>query len=392
MIVKSIGEVIALKIKSIEPTPSPNTMKINLTEEMPAGKSNNYKIDEVEHAPQLIKDLLKIEGIKGIYHVADFLAVERNAKYDWKEILIDIRRVFGEETQESSQSAAIQEHYGEVNVLIQQFKGIPMQIKMNDGNSERRFALPDYFIKAIASVQNKDDNVVMQRKWKDYGVRYGDLEGIGQEVIEELVAAYPEERIHQLITTAQAVKGKNETVVKRPKIKLTSEIMDDESWERRYQALEQMEDPTVADIPILERALLDNKVSIRRLAVVYLGMVEDKLVLPGMYQALKDTSAAVRRTAGDCLSDLGFTEALEEMANALADKNKLVRWRAAMFLYELGDESVLPALKAAENDAEFEVALQVKMAIDRIENGEEARGSVWKQMTESRQTDIKKHD
>ncbi len=381
-----------MKIKSIEPTPSPNTMKINLTEEMPAGKSNNYKIDEVEHAPQLIKDLLKIEGIKGIYHVADFLAVERNAKYDWKEILIDIRRVFGEETQESSQSAAIQEHYGEVNVLIQQFKGIPMQIKMNDGNSERRFALPDYFIKAIASVQNKDDNVVMQRKWKDYGVRYGDLEGIGQEVIEELVAAYPEERIHQLIATAQAVNGKNETVVKRPKIKLTSEIMDDESWERRYQALEQMEDPTVADIPILERALLDNKVSIRRLAVVYLGMIEDKLVLPGMYQALKDTSAAVRRTAGDCLSDLGFAEALEEMANALADKNKLVRWRAAMFLYELGDESVLPALKAAENDAEFEVALQVKMAIDRIENGEEARGSVWKQMTEARQTDIKKHD
>ena len=197
-----------MKIKSIEPTPSPNTMKINLTEEMPAGKSNNYKIDEVEHAPQLIKDLLKIEGIKGIYHVADFLAVERNAKYDWKEILIEIRRVFGEETQESSQSAAIQEHYGEVNVLIQQFKGIPMQIKMNDGNSERRFALPDYFIKAIASVQNKDDNVVMQRKWKDYGVRYGDLEGIGQEVIEELMAAYPEERIHQLIATAKAGKVK----------------------------------------------------------------------------------------------------------------------------------------------------------------------------------------
>ena len=25
--------------------------------------------------------------------------------------------------------------------------------------------------------------------------------------------------------------------------------MDDESWEKRYQALEQMEDPTVADIP-----------------------------------------------------------------------------------------------------------------------------------------------
>jgi len=30
------------------------------------------------------------------------------------------------------------------------------------------------------------------------------------------------------------------------------------------------------------------------------------------------------------------------------------------------------------------VALQVKMAIERIEKGEEALGSVWKQMTEAR--------
>ena len=108
-----------------------------------------------------------------------------------------------------------------------------------------------------------------------------------QEVIEELMAAYPEERIHQLVATAQAVKGKNETVVKRPKIKLTSEMMDDESWERRYQALEQMEDPTVADIPILERALLDNKVSIRRLAVVYLGMIEDEISIAWYVSSIK---------------------------------------------------------------------------------------------------------
>ena len=376
-----------MKIKSIEPTPSPNTMKINLTEEMPAGKSNNYKKDESVQAPQLIKDIFKIEGIKGIYHVADFLAIERNAKYDWKEILMGIRRVFGEENLENDESTTILEHYGEVTVLIQQFKGIPMQIKMNDGNQEIRLALPDYFIKAIASAQNSDDNVVMLRKWKDYGVRYGDMEEIGREVIDELVAAYPNERIQQLVASAQAAEDR--VAVIRPKMKLTMEMLDDENWEKRYQALEQMEDPTVDDIPILAKALTDNKVSIRRLAVVYLGMIEDTLVLPCMYQALKDASAAVRRTAGDCLSDLGFPEAMEEMSKALTDKNKLVRWRAAMFLYELGDESVLPALKAAENDSEFEVSLQVKMAIERIENGEEARGSVWKQMTEARQNDLK---
>ena len=104
---------------------------------------------------------------------------------------------------------------------------------------------------------------------------------------------------------------------------------------------------------------------------------------------MKDKSAAVRRTAGDCLSDLGFEEAMGEMSQSLSDKNKLVRWRAAMFLYEVGNETTLPYLKQAEQDPEFEVALQVKMAIDRIENGEEAKGSVWKQMTESRQANDK---
>ena len=137
--------------------------------------------------------------------------------------------------------------------------------------TEKRFALPDYFIKGIAAAQKEDDNVVMLRKWKDYGVRYGDMEDIVKEVSDELIAAYPEERINQLVATAQEMVDKKETYCKRPKIKLTAEMLNDESWEKRYQALEQMEDPTVDDIPVLEIALSDNKVSIRRLAVVYLG-------------------------------------------------------------------------------------------------------------------------
>lgn len=378
-----------MKIKSIEPTPSPNTMKINLTEELLAGKSNNYKKDQAEQAPQLIKDLFKIDGVKGVYHVADFLAVERNAKYDWKDILVQIRQVFGEKTEEQSQQTVLNEHYGEVAVAIQQFKGIPMQIKASDSQHEKRFALPEYFIKGIAAAQKEDDNVVLLRKWKDYGVRYGDMEDIVKEVSDELIAAYPEERINRLVAAAKEMVDTKETFLKRPKIKLTVEMLNDESWEKRYQALEQMEDPTVDDIPVLDMALSDSKVSIRRLAVVYLGMIEDRKVLPSLYKALKDKSAAVRRTAGDCLSDLGFEEAMGEMSQSLSDKNKLVRWRAAMFLYEAGNETTLPYLKQAEQDPEFEVALQVKMAIDRIENGEEAKGSVWKQMTESRQTNDK---
>src|SRR5690606_24475648 len=145
---------------------------------------------------------------------------------------------------------------------------------------------------------------------------------------------------------------------------------------------EQMDDPTIEDLPVLEKALSDEKPSIRRLATVYLGMIEDKKVLPYLYKALHDKTVTVRRTAGDCLSDLGFIEAQDEMIKALKDKSKLVRWRAAMFLYEVGDERALPALKEAEDDPEFEVSMQIKLAIARIEQGEEAKGSIWKQMTE----------
>ena len=72
------------------------------------------------------------------------------------------------------------------------------------------------------------------------------------------------------------------------------------------------------------------------------------------------------------------------MKVALFDKNKLVRWRAAMYFYEVGDLDALPALKEAMEDEEYEVKLQMRMAIARIEGGEEAKGSVWKQMSEAR--------
>ncbi|WP_175991281.1 conserved virulence factor C family protein [Bacillus sp. Marseille-Q1617] len=375
-----------MRIVSIEPTPSPNTMKVLLDRELEAGKSNNYKKDQTDGAPSIIKDILLIEGIKGVYHVADFLAVERNAKFDWQELLPQVRKAFGEETEQEGNESRMEEHFGEVNVSVQMFKGIPMQVKVTDGEEEKRFSLPDPFMKALASAQQDGDNVVLLRKWKDYGVRYGDLDDIGKDVVEELTAAYPDSRLESL--AQQATENRTQAQpVRREKQKITLEDLRAPDWQTRYQKLEAMDDPTLDDLPLLELALQDEKVSIRRLAVVYLGMIEDERVLPLLYRGLDDKSASVRRTAGDCLSDLGFKKAIPQMVKALEDKSKLVRWRAAMFLYEEGDESALPGLKTAENDPEFEVKLQVKMAIERIEGGEEAKGSVWKQMTEARLKD-----
>ncbi|MEC1291401.1 conserved virulence factor C family protein [Bacillus mojavensis] len=372
-----------MKIKSIEPTPSPNTMKVILTEELPAGKSNNYKPDQAEGAPPVVVEILNIEGVKGVYHVADFLAVERNARYDWKDILPQVRTAFGMESAESAENRSEQESFGEVKVFVQMFSGIPMQVKLTDGEREERFGLPDRFQQAILKLRAEASNVVFERVWKEQGVRFGDFTEIGHDVTEELQAAYSDERLKQLTDAAAQGKGETKQTVQRKAYKVTLDMLDDEDWKQRYAHLEQM-DPKEEDIPVLQKALDDPKVSIRRQAVVYLGMIESPDVLPLLYKALEDKSVSVRRTAGDCLSDIGDPQAIPAMIKSLSDSSKLVRWRAAMFLYEVGDESAIEALRAAEDDPEFEVSLQVKMALERIEHGEEAKGSVWKQMTESR--------
>ncbi|MBS4173201.1 conserved virulence factor C family protein [Bacillus sp. FJAT-49736] len=373
-----------MKIVSIEPTPSPNTMKIILDEELPAGKSTNYKEEHSNIAPPIIRSILEIEGVNGVYHVADFLAVERKGKVDWQNILPKIRVIFGEDEQTKNASLQkIDEHYGEVNVFIQIFKGIPLQVKLVEGTEEKRFGLPENFLKAMQQAQLPGDNYVLLRKWKEQGVRYGELEQIGKEIVEEMVASYPEERLNRLVAMAKNPEQYSQQTSKKLQ-KVSIEMLDDPDWRIRYRQLEQMDEPEINDLPVLEKALEDEKPSIRRLAVVYLGMIKDKKVLPYLFKGLEDKVVTVRRTAGDALSDLGFKEAIQPMAKALKDKSKIVRWRAAMFLYEEGDETALPALKEAENDPEFEVQLQVKMAIERIEGGEAAQGSVWKQMTEAR--------
>lgn len=372
-----------MKIKSIEPTPSPNTMKILLDQELPMGKSHNYKKNTSNQAPKIIQDILQIDGINGVYHVADFLAIERNAKYDWQKLLVQVRKAFGENIiNRETNEREIDEHFGEIKVEIQTFKDIPLQVKLTNATTEKRYGLPESFLMARERAQLPEDNYILLRKWKDNGVRYGELDEIGHDMVEELIAAFPQERLEALVQRAQS----KETKPLRFHKKVTLEDLNNPDWRIRYQSIEQMDDPTVNDLEVLEKGLSDEKVSIRRLVTAYLGGLKDKAVLPLLYKALKDKSVTVRRTAGDCLSDLGYPEAQEEMIKALHDESKLVRWRAAMFLFEVGDEKALQALKASQNDPEFEVSMQIKMAIERIEDGKEAQGSVWKQMTEARKS------
>jgi hypothetical protein len=318
-----------VKILTIEPTPSPNTMKVIVDHELPFGKSFNYKKEDALEAPKEILSILNIQGVKGIYHVADFLAIERLAKNDWEQILSEVRNVFGENLATVDGENQFNEHFGEVNVHVQQIKGIPLQVKVFDQTSEERIALSPRFVEAMnASMKEQDENYILQRKWADFGVRYGEKKDIAEQIREEIEATYPDSRLQQLIEEANSPK--NESIARGRHVSLEDFQLD--TWQDRFQLLDQLADPSVDDYPLLDQALSDEQMSIRRLATVYLGMINDESVIPYMEKALLDKSPSVRRTAGDCMSDLGFPQFEDAMQIALGDKNKLVRWRAAMFL------------------------------------------------------------
>ncbi|MBH8606687.1 conserved virulence factor C family protein [Thermoactinomyces sp. CICC 10521] len=384
-----------MKIVSVEPTPSPNVMKLNLDESLEPGKSYNVSREKQEGAPDYLRKLVAIDGVTGVFQVLDFISLERHPKADWETVLAAARAVLGETapTKETKTGNLVTDtsedaSFGEVEVQIQQIKDIPMQVKIIKNGEETRFGLPERFKEAVMQAQKATTNLVFERKWVQQKPRYGDVQEVGAQVVEEISAAYDEERLKRLVELAFASdqeKEKQKTAISREEVLAA---FREEDWKKRYAALEQFE-PSLDDTDILDLALSDSKAAIRRLAVVYLGFLENKEVLPFLYRALKDASPIVRRTAGDTLSDLGYAEAIPAMCEVLTDPNKLVRWRAARFLYEIGDETALPALRQAANDREFEVRLQARMALERIERGEEASGTVWQQMMRKMEEDRK---
>ncbi|BFH70842.1 MAG: virulence factor [Paenibacillus dendritiformis] len=375
-----------MQLITIEPTPSPNSMKLHLDETLPAGVRRTYSEDNRRSAPPIIGQLLDIEGVKSVFHTADFIALDRYPNADWARILADVRDIFGQPQEESGQGEewSAWTSFGEAQVYVQYFRGIPMQIRVQADNREERVGLSERFVKAVTEVASA--TLIKERKLSDYGIRYGELADIAREVEQELEAAYPEERLASLVRQA-IEKAKSDEPFIEERRELTEEELTarlkDSDWRVRYAALDRME-PEASRLPLLAETLRDPQSQIRRLTVVYLGEIKTPECLPLLFEALRDASVSVRRTAGDTLSDIGDPAAIEPMIEALQDKNKLVRWRAARFLYEAGDERAVPALEEAVNDTEFEVALQARMALERIRSGEEAVGTVWQQMARLR--------
>src|SRR5699024_8895985 len=169
----------------------------------------------------------------------------------------------------------------------------PMQVKLQDGETEERFGLPEHFTNAVMEASEASDNMLMERKWVEQSPRYGDMKEIGNDVVEELTASYDQERLAELVELAFTTDA--DTPAPSTRVKVTRDMLDSPEWKERDAALDRM-DPMMDDLDGCNKAMDDEKASVRRLATAFLGMIEEPEVLPYLYKALKDKAVNVRRT------------------------------------------------------------------------------------------------
>ncbi|MGI8732829.1 MAG: virulence factor [Pyrinomonadaceae bacterium] len=418
-----------MKLLSIETTPNPNSMKLNLDERLAKEVAITYTQENIGsgrtenrgNCPAYIEKILAIPGVSSVFRVADFLAIQRKPTAAWEDILSQARLVLEypgvNNTNRSPQSVgpirevaaepagASDKEWREVMVSVQYFRDLPMLVKVScvsSGNETIRLPLPEGFGQAIERAMGASKNMLVERKWIDEGLRYGELREVGEAVVREISAVYDEKKLNELVERAYHPDLPEKAKANGLELGELGELVhafESPRWEERFAALKELARNATAQIgtprglparghidsqalSLIIRATKDPKMSIRRLAVVFLGLIKTPEVLAPLCEALKDEAVGVRRSAGDALTDLGDRRAIGPMVETLKDRNKLVRWRASRFLYELGDESALPALREARDDREFEVAMQIRQAIERIESGKVGQGPVWRQMTQ----------
>jgi len=382
-----------VKLLSIETTPNPNSMKLNLDERLAKGIAITYRHENRGDCPAYIEKILAIPGVSSVFRVEDFMAIQRKPTAGWEDILSQARAVLeyaGLNNAKPEPAGTSDKEWREVMVSVQYFRDLPMLVKVSSGSETTRLPLPERFGQAIQRARGASENMLMERKWIDEGPRYGELRDVGEAVVREISAVYDEKKLQELVESAyhpdlhKPVKASREELGELAEL---ARAFESPRWEERFAALKELGRNATAQIDsqalsLIIRATKDPKMSIRRLAVVFLGLIKTPEVLAPLCEALKDEAVGVRRSAGDALTDIGDRRAIGPMVETLKDPNKLVRWRASRFLYELGDESALPALREAQDDREFEVAMQIRQTIERIESGKAGQGPVWRQMTQ----------
>lgn len=89
-----------MEIIKIEPTPSPNTMKITVSEEKEDMKSATYR-KASDEAPAFINRVLELEDVSSVFHAMNFISVDKSPKADWETLIPEIENTFNADSNDS---------------------------------------------------------------------------------------------------------------------------------------------------------------------------------------------------------------------------------------------------------------------------------------------------
>lgn len=389
-----------MKLLSIETTPSPHCMKLNLDEPISAKSVTLSSKLEFSNAPQIAHRLLNIEGVQEVFLVNNFITLTRKSLADWQLILAKAAHLIGiskesglefdilvvppsdksisQPSLSTGTSGNSGQNFGQVEVTLQAFREIPIQVKAIAADGQRtQIALPDRFNQALQRViQTTQADYVAERRWEPYPSQFGTPQEVAQLVADEIASLLDDTELARL-EAAAITNEKSETTHHLSQQVLLAELKHP-NWKHRLKAVQKLEvSPETLSAVVL--CLEDDRSTIRRWSAAILGSSQmAEAVEPLCRLVLSDSSVIVRRTAGDALSDLGDERAIATMSQALADSTPLVRWRAARFLNELGDRSAIePLQQAAALETEFDVRIEILAALDRIEGGHKTQLPIW---------------
>ena len=386
-----------MKLSSLETTPNPNCMKLNLDEQIVEKPLSLQRGQIEENLPDEVKQLLDIKGVREAFLASHFITLTRKGNADWQPILSEAAGLLGVAENaalgilakpEASDKKGVTKtnlNLGEVEIAVLFFRGLPAQVKVLGVEEQARVALPERFDQALKrALLATEANYVEERHWEPYSPRHGQPEEVANMVADELASLIDEEELAR--REQAAIAGDQVPVLTDEKAKQEDLLafLSSSDWKVRLKAIQKLE-INADNFSALVNALHDEKAAIRRWAAALLGASERSEALEPLSQVLlNDSLVIVRRTAGDALSDLGNVEAIPTMCQALEDSSKLVRWRAARFLNEMGDETAVEALqKAIERENEFDVRLEIEAASERIRGGGERQLPMWMRLAQS---------
>ncbi len=390
-----------MRLLSIETTPSPNCIKLNLDESISDKALTLQQGRPAPNVPEWMQQVLAIDAVQSVFVVKDFITLTRQGTADWQPILAQAADLIGvaanadskllaqvtqlnQSTQEVARPAS-SPSLGQLDVAVQVFRGIPVQVRAiaTDGQ-QARVALPERFAQTLQrAITATEADYVAERRWEPYQAPAGEPTQVAQLVADEIDSLLDVQALAQIETAAISDRSEPLPADSLAHQQVLVAALSHPDWKHRLKALQQL-DVTSANLAAVVAVLNDEKSTIRRWAAALLGASTlEAAVEPLGVLVRQDPSGIVRRTAGDALSDIGSPRAMSPMIAALIDPSKLVRWRAARFLTEMGNQTAVePLRRAVEQESEFDVKVEMMAALERIEAGGDTQMPMWMRLTQ----------